>query len=702
MKNRTVDFRLILLLQLLMILPGCNRTGPPVALEIASEKVIHGIRINDPYKWMENIRDPKTLAYINAENIYAGRYFSHISALTGKIRKEIDSREEYAKQQNTFPVLKGDYFYYTRIPEGKNLPVHYRRMNKDQSKEEIVLDENLLAAGSENFRMNQFLVSPDFSRFLYRYTLNGNKDILKIASFNTNLVIDSLVAPLTCVTWAVSGTSIVYVNNKREVYSHLVKSPLTDDRIIYTENRSDLFVDIDLSVSGNFIFITSYNNESTECRYFPSDLKFQKPILIEPLRKGHRYFTEHFGADFFIILSNMDAPNRKLFKTNISLPSSKNWITVLEGSDSIYIDSYDILDQKYLVLAEKKMLTAGLRIIDLTYKGKDNHITFKEPDGQIDLSYYDKQDDKIIFTLSSMLTPSTAYSYDINSRKLTLHGRPPIKDYRKDDYIAQLLWAKGKDGTSIPVSVIHKNGMKRSDGTNPLWLFTYGNYGTIFPDVFNPVMISLLDRGFFIAYAHVRGGGESGSDWWNSGRLMKKKNAISDYIACSEFLIKSGCTSKGMITAVSDNAGGLVIGAVLNERPDLYKCAVLSMPFVDPLPSLSDSSENHDTPNEWLEFGNPNIREQFEYLYSYSPYNNIKKQNYPAMLFRTFLKDQDAGYSGPLKMVACLRNYKTDKNILLIKIDSIITHQGDTGEKSADLISVENLAFILDQYGINE
>ena len=244
--------------------------------------------------------------------------------------------------------------------------------------------------------------------------------------------------------------------------------------------------------------------------------------------------------------------------------------------------------------------------------------------------------------------------------------------------------------------------MKRSDGMNPLLLYSNADCGYAIPDDFNSEMASLLDRGFFIANAHVRGGGELGVDWRNNGRLMKKKNAISDYFDCAAFLINHGYTSKGMITAISNDAGGLITAAVVNEHPDLFKAAVLSNPLTDPITFLSDSAGNKDIADKWKEFGNPVVREQFEYLYSYSPYDNIKQQNYPPMLFRTSIGDKKAAYSGPLKMVARLRKYKTDKNILLIKIDSTGIRHGLAGEKATRLIQAENRAFILDQYGIKE
>jgi len=502
--------------------------------------------------------------------------------------------------------------------------------------------------------------------------------------------------------WAGDDKSIAYVKNKKEVLVHQIGTPVEQDKTIYLETRDDLYVDVDLSESAKYIFITSYNNESTECFYVAANLKNLKPILIEPLRKGHRYFAEHFGSDFFMILSDQGTPNRKLFKSLISRPSEKNWVKVLQGNDSIYINSYTVIDQKYLLLTEKKNLNATLKLFDLSYGGKDNQITFKEPGGHMEFLYYEKDKQKIVFSFASILTPVTVYSYNMDSRKLTIRRQPSIKDYKKENYIVDLIWVTSNDGTKIPISMIHKNGMRQSDGMNPIILEAYGSYGYTPPFDFNPAMISLLDRGLFFAVAHVRGGEEFGKPWWDAGKLLKKKNAIADYIACAEYLIKQGYTTKRMITAWGSSAGGIVIGAAINERPDLFKSALLIMPYVDPLPELIDSTRSKENLTEWSEFGNPEINEEFRYLLGYSPYDNIKKQEYPAMFFRTSIQDQNVVFSGPLKMVARLRANKTDKNYLLIKTDDRKTQMGDTGKSENDEYTAENWAFILDLYGIKE
>jgi oligopeptidase B len=692
----------ISLLPVLLVLLACSHPEPPVAEVILSKKVINGANYTDPYKYLENPKDPKTVSYIHAENEYAEYYFEGLSKIKNKLVKEFELQDNYGKQQGSIPILIGKYFYYQRIPNGKNFPVHYRKLNGDKAKEELILDENLLAEGAQNFRMDLFLVSPDDSMFLFTYAVNSDEYRLIIRKFDDQTFIDSIKENISGAAWAGDSKSVVFVKNKKEVRVHQVGKPVEQDKIIYLEKRDGLYVDVDLSKSEKFLFITSRNNESSECSFLRSDLKSLNPILIEGIREGHTYFADHYGSDIFLILSDQGSQNRKLFKSFISTPSEKNWRMVLEGSDGYYISYYTIIEEKYLILIEKKDLIASLRLIDLSIGGKDNKITFKEPDGHMEFLYYDKDKQKIVFSFASMLTPVSVYSYDLDSRRLTVRRQPLIKDYKKENYIVDLLWATANDGTKIPISMIHKNGMKQSDGLNPLYLHAYGSYGNTPVFDFNPAMISLLDRGFFLASAHVRGGGDLGREWWNAGKLMKKRNAVTDYIACADYLIKQGYTSKGMITAAGSSAGGLVIGAAVNQRPELFRSALLIDPYVDPLPELIDSTKNKDNPNEWPEFGNPNIPEQYQYLSGYSPYDNIKKQEYPAMLFRTSVQDKNVEYAGPLKMVARLRANKTDNNILLIKTDDRNTYMGDTGESEENGFRAENWAFILDQYGINE
>jgi oligopeptidase B len=697
---RTSGYRTIIFFLLLTLVCGCNRLKPPVAQQIPSEQVVQGIHLTDPYKWMENTKDPKTIAYINAENEYADHYLDRID-LKNRVLKEFEERDEFADKWGTNPVLTGDYFYFARITPGKDYPIHYRKLNVDNAKEESFLDENVLSNGSSDYKMKQFLSSPDNSCYLFSYTLNGI-DRLIIQSFDGKTSNDSIIASITYALWAQDGKSVIYVKDKKEVFVHKLHTPASQDLLIYDEKRMDLDVDINLSGSGKYIFVKCSNAGSDEYSYFPADLKTMKPMLIEPYKEGTKYFPNHFGSDFFLILSDQDSGTRKLYKAMIDNPSAKNWSTVLEGNDSIYINDFTVIDQKYLLLIETRQMNARMRLIDLSYGGKDNQITFREPDGHIEFNYFNSKAEKIVFSFASLLTPYTTYNYDINTRELII-GRPPlVKDYQKENYITETVWVKAADGTLIPVSMVHKNGMKRSDGKNPLYLEAFGSYGLVVQSDFTSARLSLLDRGFYLAVAHIRGGGEFGRKWWESGKLLNKKTAINDYLSCAEFLVEQGYTAKGTITATGSYEGGTVIGAAVNQRPDLFKSVLLLMPDMDMVADVLDSSVNTINHDKRIEYGNPANRQQFEYLHSYSPYDNTKKQEYPAMLFRSSLGCQLVECYGALKMVAKLRSIASGKNIFLIKTSSGKLNMGNYREKEDEKFWAENWAFILKQYGIEE
>ena len=488
---------------------------------------------------------------------------------------------------------------------------------------------------------------------------------LIVKSFKDKSVTDSIVGPVTKAVWAQDGKSVIYVRNKKDVLAHKLMTPVSQDVVIYSGKRGNLDVTVNSSGSGKYIFITSCNKQSNEWSFIPSDLRTTKPKLMNPVRDGRKYFPNHFGSDFFLILSVSDNGLRKLYKAPLNSGSDKEWTTVLEGNDSLYMNDFTVVEQKYLILFETKQLIAKLRLIDLTQSGKDNQITFKEPDGHFEFNYYDSKENRIVFSFASLLTPYTTYNYNLMDRELTINRPPAVKDYQKGNYIAETVWAKSTDGTLIPVSMIHKNGMKRSDGNNPVYLEACGNYGNILHADFNAYSMSLLDRGFYIAVAHIRGGGEFGKTWWDAGKLLNKKNAVNDYIACAEFLISHGYTTRGMITAAGNRSAGMIIGTALNERPDLFKTALMVTPYFDIVSDLVDSSGNVSNEDQRKEFGDPGNKQQFEYLYSYSPYYNVKKQDYPAMLFRVIPEKNEISSSGAFKMLAKLQDNCNREEILL-------------------------------------
>jgi len=512
-----------------------------------------------------------------------------------------------------------------------------------------------------------------------------------------------ITAESTSVT-SPDGKNTLFVKN-RDLFVHRIGSPSSEDRLIYSEPDPRFMIGITLSASGKFVFIKVCNNETTETWFLPSDLRTLRPVRIQLRESGHRYTVEHYSSDYFWILSNLNALNGKLVQAKIGYPGSDFWITAISYHDSTFLQGFAVINQKYLLLLEKRFPKTSCRIIDMTPKRgeeRENRVTFTEPDGNLIYEGYDSIHGKILLRYSSVLSPVTLYTYDPVSRKLGIRWQTKIKQYIKDDYAAKLVWVPSQDRTAIPVTILYKQGLDKKDGTNPLLLTAYGCYGLENPAKFNSPYISLLDRGFYVAIAHIRGGGELGPVWWEEGRRLKKKNSFTDFLDCAEFLINHQYTSRGLITATGIGAGGLVMGVAANERPDLFKAVILEVPFVDPLSALLDSAKNQPEVNEWMEFGNPNEKPLFDYILSYSPYQNVRKQDYPAMFFRAGYLDKNVTCAETMKMAASLRKNKTGEHILLIRTEMDPDHQESTGPELRVQQLADQFAFILDLYGMKK
>ena len=650
----THNFRTITILCIILLCSGCNRIHPPIAQRISSEELINGTRVNDPYNWMKNQSDPKTLAYIRDENAYADHYFNGISNLKDNLFKELEDHSEYEHKQGTLPILKGDYYYYSRIPSGKKFPVHFRKLNEEKANEEKLLDENEFAKGSQQFTPVQFLPSPDNSQFLFCY-IRDHVSRLIIRSCSKIEFVDSITVPVDKALWSPDGKSVLYVKEMSDVLIHKINSPVTQDIRIYHEKRSGLKIDITLSGSQKYFFIISSNEESTECSFISADMKTPKPTLIDPLKTGRRYLADHFLSNYFLVISNMTSGNHGLYKAFITSPSAANWSTVLAPSDSLEINSYTVIDQRFLLLFETKLLNARMRLVDLALGGKDNEIIFREPDGHLEFLYYDNKDHKVAFSFSSLLTPVMVYNYAIDSHHLSIHKRPSIKDYKQEDYITETIWVKSGQGNLLPVTMIHKNGAKRSDGLNPVYLEVYGNAQDQDKIIFNKDLIGLMDRGFYIANVHLGGFVGKINQLTESGNV--DNNIVADYLNCAKELIQKGITAKGMITATGSYEGSQIAFNALNEHPEIFKAGLFVNSVVD--------------------------------IYSI-------KQNYPALFFRNYFSERHNNVTNSLRAVANIRFDGLGKNEVIIKTD------WEENSEYYNGMVAENFAFLLDQYGIKQ
>lgn len=679
-----------------VLLSGCkDKNEIPHAKKVIAYDTIGSNILTDEYKWLENLKDTSVLNYVKAENAYTKQYFSRIQNLSKTLFNEL--KRLNSKNTNTLKETHtGHYIYYFVKPEHQDYNLLYRRKESIKSNEELLLDENLLAAGSKHFALDDYKVSNDEEKLSVLYTLNGDSSLLRIRDIREGKFIDNITDVNNEYLWADKDEYIIYVNTQNAVVAHRPGSNHAKDLILYHESDPNFMVSLDLSESGKYIFITSYNNQTTEVRYLPSDLRLQMPELIEKRKFGQRYFANHYGGDTFWILTNFNAPDNKIVKVSARMPGIKNWKDVEPGKTGRIIQDYSLMNGRYLIITENEKMRSRIRIIDLLKNMTD---FFEIPGGMKDLEITDfnPAEESVNVKASSYLSPAVHYKFDCRNRVAVMISKDTSDSYNPDDFSEDLKWVTADDGVQIPVVLMYKKGMVR-DSKNPAILWAYGCYGAAKRKSLHQHLIPMLNRGFIIAFAYVRGGGELGATWHEDGCRLKKKRSFEDFICCAEFLIDSSYTSKGLISIDGGSAGGLLIASVVNSKPELFKCAILDVPFVDPLRSLADSSENMSNPNEWYEFGNPNIPEYYKYISSYSPYENIRPRAYPAMFIITGLLDENVSCTEPIKMTARLRQLKTDHNILLLKTELSGTHFGESGKDAVIKHQSEVWAFILQEY----
>ncbi|MCX6286205.1 MAG: prolyl oligopeptidase family serine peptidase [Bacteroidetes bacterium] len=671
-----------------------KRLNPPRVLPSSSPDTIDQIRGVDPYNWLKNKNDSVVLRYIKSENAYTDRYFDEINDLRDSIYRVFLHQDSLLNNISHYPEKKGGY-YYSKAPEGgKRYFIHCRTNDTTSGISEIVLDENELAVNSENFSLSEIIPSPDDKLLAVLYNYNGNRSILKIRDLRLKAFTDSIEDIESC-AWSSNSKSVILTNSENQVIIHQVRTGQSRDKVIYTEKDDRFMIDVTASSSRKFIFITSYNNETTEVRYVPSDLRLTRPRLIQAGKENMRYFADHFGSDCFWIFTNSNAPGNKIVKVKIEHASVENWEDVIRSQENINIITYDLVNDEFLVLLERENLEQEIRVVNLK-TGKEHLLPFPKGEKELTITSTDTTHGKLTIELCNFINPGSTYEYDLHTLELKPVRELHIKGYDPSKYALESLWIHADSGILIPATLMTRKD--RGSGRKPLYLESYGAYNWVYPATFMSKAILMLDQGFYVVFAYPRGGGELGPKWWEGGRLMNKKNTFTDYIRCAEYLVEKGYTSKGEIIGSGGSEGGLIMGYVANERPDLFKGLIFSHPEVDPLTSQLDSSSGIRSPNEWLELGNPNQKTCYDYIKSYAPYNNVKPHAYPAMYFITGLLDNNVDYSESLRMVALLRQTKTDQNVLLLRIQMKGTHFGESGNEDYLHEASERFAFILNLF----
>jgi len=669
----------------------------PVAKIETKELTIHGDSRMDNYFWLNQRESPDVIAYLEAENVYTNSMMSHTNNLQAKLFEEIVGRIQ--QTDVSVPYLENGYFYYTRFEEGKEHPIYCRKKENLEAVEEIILDVNVMAKGFAFYNIGDFEVSEDNKILAYSLDTVSRRIYsihFKIIASGENLP-DVIQNTSGNFAWANDNRTLFYATKdeslrSEKIWKHRLGDEQANDYKVYHEQDATFHTFVYKSKSRKYLIIGSGSTLSDEYRILEATKPDGQFSIFQPRQRGLEYSIAHYDDRFFI-RTNHKAVNFQLMETPIGKTGIENWKEVIAHREDVLLEDFDVF-KGYLAIQERKEGMKTLRI----FNGSDidYYLEFDEQAYTVTLGNNTEFDsDNVRYNYTSLTTPMTVYDYNIKTKESALKKRQEVVGgYNPEDYFTERVMAVAEDGTKIPVSLVSKKGLKK-DGKVPLLLYAYGSYGYSIDPYFSSVRLSLLDRGFIYALAHVRGGEEMGRQWYEDGKLLKKKNTFTDFIACGEFLVSQGYTNPDQFYALGGSAGGLLIGAVINMRPDLFKGVIAAVPFVDVVTTMLDESIPLTT-SEYDEWGNPNDSVYYQYMLSYSPYDNVKPTSYPAMLVTTGLHDSQVQYWEPAKWVAKLRVTKTDKHPLYLWTNMDYGHGGASGRFERYRETALEYAFLLD------
>ncbi len=667
-----------------IMMVACQETQeiqPPRAKVIPKKDTLFGdVRI-DNYYWLRERDNPEVLDYLKAENAYTEAVMEPTKALQEKLFREMKGRIK--ETDLSVPVKWGGYYYYSRTEAGKQYRIHCRKKGSMKAPEEVLLDENQLAKEHDFLRIGVREVSPDHRLLAYSVDTSGSETYtLYIKNLETGeLLSDAIPNTYYSVEWGNDNRTLFYTvldaaKRPYKLYRHVLGNPPEKDELVYHEPDEKYFVSLYKSKDREYIFLELESQITTEVRFLNANQPQESFRVIHPRQHEMEYSVEHHSGSFYI-LTNDQAKNFRLMKTPVDHPGKKYWQEVVPHREDVMLEGMEMF-KNHLVLFERK---SGLRHIHITdFRYNTSHdIDFPEPVYTVWRDQNPEFDSNILrFSYTSLVTPKSIYDYNMDTRKRRLMKQEEVLGgYDPKQYQSERIFAEAPDGTKIPISVVYKKGF-RKDGSHPFYLYGYGSYGATIEPYFNSNRLSLLDRGFGYAIAHVRGGGEMGRQWYEDGKLLKKKNTFTDFIACAEHLVGQGYTIPNKLVIAGGSAGGLLMGAVTNMRPDLFNTVIAKVPFVDVLNTMLDPTIPL-TVTEYEEWGNPNIKEYYFYIKSYSPYDNVEAKAYPNMFVTAGLNDPRVQYWEPAKWTAKLRAHKTDDHLLLLKINMGAGHGGASG-----------------------
>jgi oligopeptidase B len=682
-----------------------NAIQPPKAKIIPKLLEKHGHSRTDNYYWLNERENPEVIDYLNKENEYYQKSTAHTKDFQNSLFEEMKARIK--EDDESVPYFYNGYFYITRFEKGKDYPIHSRKKGSLEAPEEIMFDCNEMAKGHAYFNLSGLSVSEDNVWASFGVdTVSRRQYTIQIKNLQTGEILPVAIENTTAgATWASDNQTLFYSRKDGQtlradkIYKHKLGTAASQDVLVFFEKDETFDVSVYKSKSKKYIIINSNSTMTTEYRMVLSATPDDKFTIFQNRTRGLEYSMSHFGDHFYIVTNKDKATNFKLMKTPEDATAKENWVDVIPHRDEVLLEDIDIF-KSYLVVTERYNGLNQIRIMPWNGEGA-YYLPFEsETFTAYTTTNLDFETEILRYSFQSLATPSSVIDFNMRTQTKTILKEQEVLGgkFDKNNYTEERIWATAKDGTKVPISMVYRKGLKKN-GQNPTLLYAYGSYGVTMDCYFSSVRLSLLDRGFIYAIAHIRGGEDLGRPWYENGKLLKKKNTFTDFIDCSQFLTEQNYTSSQHLYAEGGSAGGLLMGAIVNMAPSLYHGVIAQVPFVDVVTTMLDDSIPLTT-GEYDEWGNPNVKKYYNYMLSYSPYDNVTAQEYPNMYVATGLHDSQVQYWEPAKWVAKLRNLKTDHNILYLDTNMDAGHGGASGRFEAIKEIAKEYSFLLDLEGI--
>jgi len=675
---------------------------PPVVPQRPQVLEAHGDRRVDPYYWLRDKENPEVIAHLEAENAYADAVMADTAELRDRLYREIVGRVQ--ETDYSAPTFYKGWWSYTRTVEGLDYEIYCRRRDSMEAPEEVILDANELAKGHEYFELGYVERSPDENLVAYAVDTDGSElHELRFRELAAGRDLDDVLRGVYYgAAWSADSRTFFYARpdaamRPYQIWRHRLGTAPEQDVLVLQEDDERFELSVEPSKSERFILITSASQVTSECRFLSSDAPEGEPVMVEPRRPDIEYSVDH-QEDRFLILTNDGATNFRLMAAPVSSPGRSSWTELVPERPGVRLNFIDV-HRGHVVLGQRSDGLQRLEVLDSSTG--DLHV-LEQPDAAYTAfpgSSPDYESRVMRFFYTSLNAPWSAIDYDMETRERTIVKEQPVRGgYDRKDYDTERLWAKSQDGVEVPISLVYRRDMHRKD--SPLLLYGYGAYEQSSDPMFDSNRLSLLDRGFIFAIAHVRGGGEMGREWYENGRLLHKRNTFDDFIACAQHLVAQGYTVPDRLAIRGRSAGGLLIGAVLNQRPDLFGCAVAQVPFVDALTTMLDDKLPL-TVNEYDEWGDPRQPDYYHYIKSYSPYDNVRNVEYPALLVMAGLNDPRVSYWEPAKWVAKLRAVNRGERPILLQTQMGSGHMGPSGRYDSWREEAFVTSFVLRQLSLD-